>query len=142
MLQGRWDAMFDKLLRFKQLHGHCRVPRSYPEEKSLAQWVSHQRTMSRTNQLESSRKARLDSLGFVWRVSKEDRRNLLLKQSQSTEAEEVENGETAETDYEGRVGTQHEPITRQETRSLSQRKRKRPPSPVTCLLYTSPSPRD
>jgi hypothetical protein len=60
-----WDDMFGRLLLFRDKHQHCRVPHHYAD-KSLAKWVSHQRSFARNGTLSSSRKQRLDNIGFEW----------------------------------------------------------------------------
>jgi Helicase associated domain len=36
--QQRWEDMFVRLVIFKDLHGHCRVPNRYPDDPSLGSW--------------------------------------------------------------------------------------------------------
>ena len=60
-----WDEMFGRLLLFRSKHQHCRVPNSY-RDKKLPKWVSHQRSFARKGMLSSSRKQRLDNIGFEW----------------------------------------------------------------------------
>lgn len=74
---SKWDVMFKKLLRFKEIEGHCLVPNRYKEDTKLGSWVSTQRrqykaleggTTSKTV-LPQSRIDRLESAGFVWETS-------------------------------------------------------------------------
>ena len=88
---------------YKRQHGHCRVPNTYPVDQSLAHWVSKQRENIRNNRLHHSRKAKLDSLGFLWRVTGRDVLSLPLKNLESTD----------------------EPSERQEPKTRSRSKRKR-----------------
>ena len=39
----QWDQMFDRLLKFKEEHGHCLVPKRYPADQRLGTWVHTQR---------------------------------------------------------------------------------------------------
>ena len=60
-----WEEGFSKLLQFKELEGHCRVPSSYKLEGfKLGQWVRVQRTNK--DIMSPERKQRLDVLGFIW----------------------------------------------------------------------------
>ena len=61
----KWNEMFEKLKAYKHDHGDCLVPKEY-EDKSLGQWVMMQRTERKANRLAAERKAKLDSIGFVW----------------------------------------------------------------------------
>ena len=61
-----WNRMFEKLKIYKQNYGDCLVPKEYDEDKSLGLWVRAQRMQRKANRLEAERKAKLDSIGFVW----------------------------------------------------------------------------
>ena len=39
----QWQDMFDQLLHFKEKNGHTMVPKRYPENPRLANWVHTQR---------------------------------------------------------------------------------------------------
>jgi hypothetical protein len=65
-LETLWEDMFATLAEFKKMHGHCRVPRKWPENKRLANWVSKQRTARARGTLAKGRFERLDEIGFVW----------------------------------------------------------------------------
>ena len=60
----RWQVNFDKLVAYRQAHGHCRV--SKREDVFLAKWAWHQRERARKGLLEPERRQRLEALGFKW----------------------------------------------------------------------------
>jgi hypothetical protein len=78
--EKQWNEKFEKLLAFKQAHGHCNVSTvtSDPEQKTLAGWVSKQRTehkaarLGLTNQpaLRPDRIRRLVEIGFCFSLAK------------------------------------------------------------------------
>jgi phage pi2 protein 07 len=73
----RWDAMFDRLVAFKEEHGHCLVPNRYKEDPKLGAWVSTQRRQRKaileekfqSTILSHNRIERLNAIGFVWYTS-------------------------------------------------------------------------
>lgn len=73
----RWEDMFQRLVEFKEKHGHACVPYMH-EDKSLALWVTTQRRefsgkswYGADRQIREERKNRLDAIGFVWNYLKE-----------------------------------------------------------------------
>lgn len=83
----KWTTNYVALVDFKRRFGHCRVPQNWPENRSLAQWVSGQRFDYSQDELTEERIALLADLGFEWRVMKatwEDRFNELLKYKERT----------------------------------------------------------
>lgn len=64
-LEAAWEEMFAALVAFKAKHGHCNVPRKWPEHEALGVWVSNQRATQ--GRITPARKALLDALGFEWR---------------------------------------------------------------------------
>jgi helicase associated protein len=63
----RWNAGFSALRKFKKREGHLLVPRHHIEAGfPLGQWVAVQRYWFRTGWLPANRKARLNSVGFIW----------------------------------------------------------------------------
>lgn len=83
---GDFDEIFERLVRFKDEYGHCRVPRSY-EDSKLSNWVNgirHTKSKLRQKGLEleepplgkkilaktltAERLERLNSIGFAWSV--------------------------------------------------------------------------
>ena len=64
-----WEKGFGKLLQFKTVEGHCRVPfRSELDGFKLGRWVHKQRPLK--DIMSPERKQRLDDIGFVWDASK------------------------------------------------------------------------
>jgi helicase associated protein len=58
---------FAALVKFKQRERHCRVPAYHREGKhQLGYWVSTQRRNK--SEMSAERKARLEKIGFVWKV--------------------------------------------------------------------------
>jgi len=61
----QWEEAYAALEKFRNRHGHCRVPHKLRESGvSLGSWVSHQRLNKA--QLTPNQTRRLDSLGFSW----------------------------------------------------------------------------
>ena len=67
-LHDQWKIMFEKLKDYKREHGDCLVPVNYDKDKSLGRWVKRQRQNKRNGTLLAERRAKLDSIGFVWNV--------------------------------------------------------------------------
>jgi superfamily II DNA or RNA helicase len=61
-----WDRMYAELEQYRREHGNCNVSARSKEHGQLGDWVSNQRALYRRGQLSSTRKARLDALGFDW----------------------------------------------------------------------------
>lgn len=60
----QWKDMYERLLKFKQKHGHITVPRKYDDDPQLAYWIGNQRSFYRTGKLRADRKEKLESIGF------------------------------------------------------------------------------
>ncbi|MDD6309771.1 MAG: helicase associated domain-containing protein, partial [Chlamydia suis] len=73
VLEEAWEENFLELKRFREEHGHCKVPVGYPQNPQLASWVSNQRTKFKKGKLAEDRVARLKEIGFVWYVFEEAR---------------------------------------------------------------------
>jgi hypothetical protein len=63
-----WHQQCEKLLQYKQKNGHCMVPRSYEQDKPLANWVYTQRKYHGNHKLGIDRKRILNEIGFTWKV--------------------------------------------------------------------------
>lgn len=65
-----WESMFIKLKEYRLKHGNTLVPTDYEENRALGNWVKNQRASWSKGTIDDDRKERLDSIGFVWQVSK------------------------------------------------------------------------
>jgi hypothetical protein len=61
-----WRKQYEKLVEFKQKHGHCIVPQRHKEDMVLGKWVNRQRQFHSNNTIQLDRKELLEELGFVW----------------------------------------------------------------------------
>ena len=69
MLSESWKIHFKRLCAYKQKHGHTRVPKNYPTDRSLSSWVFRQRGYHKKfdkegtrNDLEIEREQKLESV--------------------------------------------------------------------------------
>jgi hypothetical protein len=62
-----WDDNFQRLEAYKDRHGHCNVPKIYPQDQSLAYWVLDQRSLHAQGSLGLDRLASLKKIGFRWK---------------------------------------------------------------------------
>lgn len=63
---SNWDERYGELVSFKEQHGHCNVPSSWPENPGLDRWVGTQRQDQQKGRLSEERQRRLSGLGFIW----------------------------------------------------------------------------
>jgi hypothetical protein len=63
-----WHQQYERLVEFKRKMGHCLVPRKYEQDRSLAEWVSTQRSFHINNKIRLDRKELLDEIEFVWKA--------------------------------------------------------------------------
>ncbi|MEO5377988.1 MAG: helicase associated domain-containing protein [Magnetococcus sp. DMHC-6] len=61
-----WLENFAALIQFKESYGHCLVPRNWPENPALAQWVAAQRNGAIRGLLTQEKIDRLVDQGFEW----------------------------------------------------------------------------
>ena len=73
---AKWNNYFAKLKEYKKEHGHCLVPKCYPENQALSTWVFGQRQQKRNwdrkepCRLTEERIKELEDLGFVWQAKR------------------------------------------------------------------------
>ena len=60
----KWDQRFEELVKFKEDHGHLKVP----QEPGLGEWVRNQRKAMKNKKLDSKKVNKLKSIGFEWIV--------------------------------------------------------------------------
>ena len=65
-----WEKSFEELKKYKKKNCNCNVPRRFIKVPKLADWVSRQRQLYKTNKLSRDRIKRLKSIGFVWDARK------------------------------------------------------------------------
>ncbi len=63
-----WDLRFAELVRYREEHGHTRVPAKWRRNPSLGNWLAHQRGLYRAGTIEPDRAQRLGELGVEWRI--------------------------------------------------------------------------
>jgi len=59
-----WERMLSELVRFKEEHGDCNVPRGWSENPALGTWVTTQRTRAKKGRMTDDRHRRLEEIGF------------------------------------------------------------------------------
>lgn len=65
---AQWELRFAQLLEYKKRFGHARVPKGWPENPALGNWLSWQRTLAKKGMLTPERLQRLLEVGFTWQV--------------------------------------------------------------------------
>ena len=58
-----WDRSYESLVRYKQQHGHCNVPRG---RGTLGTWLQNQRMARKRDKLTAERISLLESVGVIW----------------------------------------------------------------------------
>jgi len=66
-----WDLRYGELIKYKENHGDCNVPKGWAENSQLAKWVSSQRSNYKNKNLSKNRIKQLEDLGFAWRLAVE-----------------------------------------------------------------------
>jgi Helicase associated domain len=108
IVSGEFDEMFDRLVAFREEHGHCRVPRVYKKDEALSTWAAKMRRISRkasvrdanrTSSRTSSDSAddtptltalqieRLKDVGFEWRTRVRRSKSAASKKSTKAKAQ-------------------------------------------------------
>ena len=68
----QWSMMFRQLREYRMVHGHCKVPQQFKENKKLGRWVNLQRQYYNNVQTGKGQKicperiTKLDGVGFNW----------------------------------------------------------------------------
>ncbi|MFO8027866.1 MAG: helicase associated domain-containing protein [Opitutales bacterium] len=61
-----WMRQFEALQRYRQQHGDCQVPRNYPKDQGLAEFVAQQKQRGHKGMLLAEHIRLLDTLDFPW----------------------------------------------------------------------------
>lgn len=64
----KWETRMEQLAAYKEEHGNCLVPQFYKDVPGLGEWVLHMRRTYRDSQLSQDRIAKMEELGFQWRL--------------------------------------------------------------------------
>ena len=84
-----WNARLQELVAYRDEHGNCNVPRNYPRNQGLANWLSNQRNqykIYKKNQesgdsepeytfMTAERVAQLEAVGMIWGTRKRRPKN-------------------------------------------------------------------
>lgn len=65
---GTWEDRLAEVAEFKMKNGHCKIPGNYPENPKLGRFADNMRSQQHNGILSAERIAKLDELGFVWRL--------------------------------------------------------------------------
>mmetsp|Transcript_8341 Transcript_8341/g.13050 ORF Transcript_8341/g.13050 Transcript_8341/m.13050 type:complete len:354 (+) Transcript_8341:60-1121(+) len=97
----KWQERYQELLDFREEHGHCLVPHTYPLNPELGRWVKRQRyhysllMKGKQTSMTVARVKLLEEIGFVWdshEVVWQDKFNDLLEFKQKHGHCEVPSG--------------------------------------------------
>lgn len=66
--EDAWNEMYEKLVNYKEKHGHCNVCFHDAANSKLAVWVNTQRTAHKEGKMALERQHRLEKLNFVWSI--------------------------------------------------------------------------
>ena len=72
-VEDKWNEMFDQLVEFKNIKGHCNFPQGYKANPQLATWANTQRLVynkKKKGKLNIDQKDRLGGIGFKWELRK------------------------------------------------------------------------
>jgi len=61
-----WEENYAELVKFRNSTGHCRVPRKYEQDQTLANWVECQRGAFKKDKLTHNQISKLQGIGFVF----------------------------------------------------------------------------
>ena len=65
-----WATRYKELIAYKEQYGHCNVSKKRDKlHKSLGIWVMQMRRDYKTGKLSADRKAKLNEIGFIWRMA-------------------------------------------------------------------------
>ena len=69
-LPDQWTEMFKRLEAYQQEHnGSCNVPKGYPQDPKLGNWVITQRSRHKKGLLAKERCDQLEAIGFQWKIT-------------------------------------------------------------------------
>lgn len=66
--RDKWDEMYSNLFEFKNLYGHCNVPRGWQANPELSNWVNRQRRQYKAGQMDKKHIKKIEDIGFLWDI--------------------------------------------------------------------------
>ncbi|HBJ82988.1 MAG TPA: hypothetical protein DDZ88_03755 [Verrucomicrobiales bacterium] len=63
-----WEHFFERLVAFKEQHGHLNVPNEGKEQRQIVAWMREQRSGHVYGRLHFDQITRLEKLGFAWKA--------------------------------------------------------------------------
>uniref|UniRef100_A0A061R109 Helicase n=1 Tax=Tetraselmis sp. GSL018 TaxID=582737 RepID=A0A061R109_9CHLO len=73
LAERQWNENFERLVSFREKHGHCSVPANYTEDPHLAVWAQTQRERKHERRLSAAHQQRLEGIDFDWGEAPEAR---------------------------------------------------------------------
>jgi hypothetical protein len=67
-LNRHWNEVYQRLVDYKQSHGHCCVPKDWEEDRPLSRWVGTQRVLYKRGLLPDYRTRQLEKLNFSFSI--------------------------------------------------------------------------
>lgn len=64
--EENWMKRFNELVRYKEEHGSCRMPRRWKANPRLESWTRTQCQLRKKGKLDTQRERMLNEIGFVW----------------------------------------------------------------------------
>jgi hypothetical protein len=96
-----WDGNFEQLCEYKEKYnGKTNVPRNWKENPTLGEWCRKMRKKIRKDQLEQGKVARLESIGFRWKIGEVKDNEPTIAETEK-EKDEVTEHESKEGDVDG-----------------------------------------
>jgi hypothetical protein len=59
-------TLYQRLIKYEQIHGNCNVPSGWLNDPQLASWVVKQRQSKKKGLLKKERMKKLDEIGMRW----------------------------------------------------------------------------
>lgn len=66
-IKDAWQEFYMKLIKFKETHGHCKIPANSKSHPELSNWVRKTRRQYEKNILEKEKITALELIGFTWK---------------------------------------------------------------------------
>lgn len=74
-IETNWNLQYQKLLKYKKIHGDCRVLQNSKKHLSLALWIQVQRKKYKKGNLSEEKTRLLEKIGFIWKIHEDSWKN-------------------------------------------------------------------